>query len=108
MLYKLNENTKIAAKTSVGESKTAPIKDSVGQGSFAAALESSLKIESAIVDKFQGESSANMGLLELICLILKEDIMKMSNTVEQARNGSQQIYKLLKQTEFGLDTEPGP
>ena len=26
MLYKLNENTKISAKTSVGESETAPIK----------------------------------------------------------------------------------
>ena len=45
MLYKLNENTKISVKTSVGESKTAPIKDSVGQGSFVATLVSSLNIE---------------------------------------------------------------
>ena len=97
MLYKLNENTKISVKTSVGESKTAPIKDSVGQGSFAAALISSLNIGSAIADKFQGESTANIGLLELICLILQDDIMKMSNTVEQARDGSQKIDELLKQ-----------
>ena len=87
----MNENTKISVKTSVGESKTAPIKDSVGQGSFAAALVSSLNIGSAIADKFKGESSANIGLLELICLILQDDIMKMSNTLEQARNGSEKI-----------------
>ena len=103
MLYKLNENTKISVKTSVGESKTAPIKDSVGQGSFAAALISSLNIGSAIADKFQGESTANIGLLELICLILQDDIMKMSNTVEQARNGSQKIDELLKQKLLSLN-----
>ena len=103
MLYKLNENTKISVKTSVGESKTAPIKDSVGQGSFAAALISSLNIGSAIADKFQGESTANIGLLELICLILQDDIMKMSNTVEQARDGSQKIDELLKQKLLSLN-----
>ena len=47
MLYKLNENTKISVS---GESKTAPIKDSVGQGSFAAALVSLINIGSAIAD----------------------------------------------------------
>ena len=91
MLYKLNANTKISVKTSVGESKTAQIKDSVGKGSFAAALVSSLNMGSAIADKFQEESSANLGLLELICLILQDDIMKMSNTLEEARNGSQKF-----------------
>ena len=91
MLYKLNENTKISVKTSVEESKTAPIKDSVGQGSFAAALASSQNIGSAIADKFHGESSANIGLLELICLILQDDIMKMSIILEEAKNGSQKL-----------------
>ena len=57
-MYKLNDNTKILVKTSVGESKTAPIKDSVGEGSFAAALVSSLNMGSAIAYKFQEESSA--------------------------------------------------
>ena len=42
MLYKINANTKISVKTSVGESKSAPIDDSIGQGSFSAALSSSL------------------------------------------------------------------
>ena len=77
-----HENTKISVKISLGESKTAPIKDSVGQGYFSAALVSSLNIGSPIADKFQGKSSANIGLLELICLILQDDIMKMRNTLE--------------------------
>ena len=36
MWFKLNENTKISVKTSLGESNAAPIFDSVGQGSFGA------------------------------------------------------------------------
>ena len=35
---KLNENNEISFKTSVGESKTASIEESVGQGSYAAEL----------------------------------------------------------------------
>ena len=83
---------------------------SLKEGSFAAALVSSLNIGSAIADKFQGESSSNIGLLELICLILQDDIMKMSNTLEQARNGSQKINELLKQKLLSLncDKSKGP
>ena len=62
-----------------------------------------LNIGSTIADKFQGESTANIGLLELICLILQDDIMKMSDTVEQARNGSQKIDELLKQKLLSLN-----
>ena len=80
MWFKLNENTKISVKTSVGDTKKAQIDDSVGQGSFGAALVSSLNIGSAIVDEFKGESTANIGLLMLLCLILQDDIMKMCDT----------------------------
>ena len=96
MWFKLNENTKISVKTSVGDTKKAPIDDSVGQGSFGAALVSSLNIGSAIVDEFKGESTANIGLLMLLCLILQDDIMKMCDTVEQARKGTQKIDEILK------------
>ena len=97
MLYKLNANTKISVKTSVGESKTAPVKDSIGQGSFSAALASSLNIGCGVADKLKDDYTANIGLLELIALILQDDISKMCNTLEQARNGSQKIDELLKQ-----------
>ena len=96
MWFKLNENTKISVKTSVGDTKKAPIDDSVGQGSFGAALVSSLNIGSAIVDEFKGESTANIGLLMLLCLILQDDSMKMCDTVEQARKGTQKIDEILK------------
>ena len=49
--YKLNEDTEIDVRISVGESKTEIIKNSVGQGSFGAALASSLNIGCAV----QGE-----------------------------------------------------
>ena len=49
-----------AVKTSVGESKTKVVKNSVGQGSFGAALASSLNIGSAIQDTFKWTKSASI------------------------------------------------
>ena len=63
MLYKLNENTKISVKTSVGESKTAPIDDSIGQGSFSAALSSSLNIGCAIASKLEDDNSQHRPII---------------------------------------------
>ena len=97
MFHKLNENTKISVKTSVGESKTAPIKDSVGQGSFGAAIVSSLNIGCAVDDLFKGVCTATIGLLILVCLILQDDIMQMSMTTKQARDGCQKIDEMLKE-----------
>ena len=103
MWYKLNENTKISVKTSVGESKTAPIKDSVGQGSFGAGLVSSLNIGCAVDDLFRGLCTATIGLLILVCLILQDDIMQMSTTANQARDGCQRIDEMLKEKQLSVN-----
>ena len=55
MWFKLNEDTKLAVRTSVGESKTELIKNSVGQGSFCAALASSINIGCAIQDTLKNK-----------------------------------------------------
>ena len=55
MWFKLNEDTKIAVRTSVEESKTELIKNSVGQGSFGAALASSINIGCAIQDNIKNK-----------------------------------------------------
>ena len=52
MWFKLNEDTTIRVRTSVGESESRLIKNSLGQGSFGAALASSLNIGCAIKDTF--------------------------------------------------------
>ena len=57
--YKLNENTKIRVKTSVGESDAKLVKNSLGQGSFGAALASSINIGCAIQDAFHESSTTN-------------------------------------------------
>ena len=81
----------------MGDSDRAPIFDSVGQGSFGAALVSSLNIGCAIEELFKEDSTANIGQLQLACLILQDDIMEMCSNVEQARNGCQKIDEMLKQ-----------
>ena len=77
MWYKLNEDTEIAVKTSVGESKTEIVKNSVGQCSFGAALASSLNIGCVVQDAFKGKKPTSIGHLELLSLILQDDISKL-------------------------------
>ena len=52
-------DTEIAVRTSVGESKTEIVKNSLGQGSFGAALASSLNIGCAVQDAFKGKKSTS-------------------------------------------------
>ena len=95
MWYKLNEDTEIAVKTAVGESKAEIIKNSVGQGSFGAALTSSLIIGFAVQDTFKGKESTSIGHLDLNSLIMQDNISKVSTSLEEARQGCEDIYELL-------------
>ena len=81
MWYKLNEDNEIAVRTSVGESKKEVVKNSVGQGSFGAALASSMNIGCAVQDTFKWKKSASIGYLGLNSLILQDDISKLSNSL---------------------------
>ena len=79
--YKLNEDTEIAVRTSVGESKTEIVKNSVGQGSFGAALASSLNIGCAVQDAFKGKKSTSIGHLDLNSLIMQDDISNRARPI---------------------------
>ena len=85
--FKLNEDTRISVRTSVGESDSKLIKNSLGQGSFGAALASSLNIGCAVKDTFQETSSTNIGTLPLNAVVMQDDIAKMNDNIKQARNG---------------------
>ena len=68
-------------------------------------MSSSLNIGCAVADKLKDDCTASIGLLELIALILQDDISKMCNTLEQARNGSQMIDELLKQKLLNVNND---
>ena len=74
MWFKLNCKTRIAVVTLVGESDAARIFDSIGQGSFGAALASSLNKRTAIHDAAEGETLTELGHKPLNCLIFQDDI----------------------------------
>ena len=63
--YKLNEDACISFRTSVGESGTCLVKNSLGQGMFGAALASFLNIGCAIQETFRGIPSTRLGLMDL-------------------------------------------
>ena len=87
MWFKLNENTKISVITSVRESNQATVVDSIGQGSFGAALASSLNIGWAIQDTFSEVRSSSIGTLLLNSLVMQDDVSKMNDNLSQARSG---------------------
>lgn len=73
MWFKLNEDTRISIRTSVGKSDSKLIKNSLGQGSFGAALASSLNIGSNWVNE--------LGCKESIDATIKERIRKQTSKV---------------------------
>ena len=94
--YKLNEGTRISVTTSVGETDQATIWDSIGQGSVGAALVSALNIGVAIKETFLDQYTANIGEVLLNTLIFQDDISKMNDNIDQAKEGCEKIERTLK------------
>jgi hypothetical protein len=101
--YKLNENTRIRVKTSVGESDAKLITNSLGQGSFGAALASSINIGCAIQDTFHETSSTNIGTLPLNAVVMQDDIAKMNDNLRQARVGCNKIHNTLMRKQLSVN-----
>ena len=76
---------------------SATIMNGIGQGSFAAALASSIKLGSAVHEITKGEVTANIGNI-LNSLIFQDDIAKMNYMLEDARKGGRDIGR------FGANT----
>ena len=101
--YKLNEDTRISVRTSVGESESKLIKNSLGQGSFGAALASSLNIGCAIKDTFGEASSTHIGTLPLNAVVMQDDIAKLNDNLEQARDGCDKILNTLMRKQLSVN-----
>ena len=80
MWFHPNSKTKISIITPLRETDGAKIMNGIGQGSFAAALASSLNIGCAVDGITRGICSANIGEVELNSLIFQDDIAKMNRT----------------------------
>ena len=76
----------------------------IGQGSFAAALASSLNIGCGVEKITRGVCSANIGELELNSLIFQDDIAKMNRTMEDARKGAKDVGQLLESKQLRANT----
>ena len=94
--YKLNEETRISVRTSVGDSAEKSLMDCLGQGSAGASLVSSLNIGCAVDKTFKYSYTAKVGHQRLNSLILQDDISKMNDEVKQARDGCTKIDDMLK------------
>ena len=103
LIYMMNEDTKISVSTSVGQTQQAIIKDSIGQGSPEAALISSCSIGTAIKNTFRFKISTRIGGLGLNCLIFQDDISKLNDRLEDAREGCKMIDETLKKKQLSVN-----
>ena len=101
--YKLNQNAKISVKTSVGESESKSISDSIGQGSMGAALVSSLNIGCSMKNTFKEEHSTKIGDKGLNNVIYQDDVGKLNDKVEQSRVGCAKIDDTLKRKKLSIN-----
>ena len=93
--YKLNEDTRISVKTSVGQSRSKVIKDSIGQGTGGAALVSSLNIGCGMDDAFKNKTSTNIGDVKINSPTFMDDISNMCDNLNKAREASGAIHGAL-------------
>ena len=84
MWFKLNNKTRISILTPLGETEGATITNGIGQGSFASALASSLKIGCAVDKITKGIVTARIGNMELNSLIFQDNIAKINFSLEDA------------------------
>jgi hypothetical protein len=87
----------------VGESDAKLVKNSLGQGSFGAALASSINIGCAIQDTFHETSSTNIGTLSLNAVVMQDDIAKMNDNLKQARVGCNKIHNTLMRKQLSVN-----
>ena len=93
--YMLNEDTRISVKTSVGQSRSKVIKDSIGQGTGGAALVSSLNIGCSIDEAFKNKTSTKIGDVKINSPTFMDDISNLCDDLEKARDASKAIQGAL-------------
>ena len=99
--YKLNYKARISVKTTVGESDSEVIFDSLGQVMFGAALVSSLNIGCGVQDAFRGRPTSSLGFLGLN--VLQDDISNMCDSLTQARDSCNKIDGMLKRKQLSVN-----
>ena len=104
MWFKLNNKTRISILTPLGETEGATIINGIGQGSFAAALASSLNIGCAVDEITKGVVTAKIGEMELNSLIFQDNIAKMNFTLEDARKGAKDVGRMLESKQLRVNT----
>ena len=75
----------------------------MGQGSFGAALASSINIGCAIQDNLRNKKSASIGHLDLNALVMQDDIAKVSTNLKDARQGCKDIYEILTRKQLSVN-----
>ena len=88
LMWNLNKNTTVKVKTAAGVSDTAITKENLGQGSRSAGLVCSMSLSKSTDKYFDGSKhEVSYGSVVLAPLLFQDDALRMTTTVEGARDG---------------------
>ena len=104
---KLNENTKIKVKTSVGESESEEVGAVVGQGTIGGALVSQAVLDEGVKDHFSpgNEDELNYGSVEMGPCMFQDDLIHASKSVKNARKASVKVNQIMKEHALQLNKD---
>ena len=103
--YKLNDDTKITVKTSVGLTEMTDVGALVGQGSGGAAVGSQAMVDIGLKNYLSGSTDEiYFGEVRMESAAFQDDILKPSSDIFSAQAGMTRLAGLLE--ERGLDAHP--
>ena len=105
--FKLNKETNIQVKTSVGLSKKATVGAVVGQGTMGGALVSQAVLDDGMMEHFQPGSDEELqyGGVKMAPLMFQDDFLHGAGKLEEARRASQKVDLLIKERALRLNSK---
>ena len=106
LTYNLNKNTVVQVKTAAGITDTAETGENLGQGSKSAGLICSTGLSMGVSKFFDGSNhEVSYGRVQLAPLLYQDDSMRMTNSVDGARDGIRRFEELMdaKRLDVNID-----
>ena len=105
-MWKVNSQTTVQVKTAVGMTDTALTGENLGQGSRSAAMVCSMSLSKSTDTFFSGINHAvSYGSVVLAPMLFQDDSMKVSTTVEEAREGCKRFEAIMDSKALEIDID---
>ena len=106
LMWKMNSNTTVQVKTAAGVSGTAVTGENSGQGSKSAGTVCSVSLSKSTTKYFQdSQHEVSYGSIELSPLLFQDDSLRLTTTLEGARDGCRRMELIMGSKALDVNTD---